>query len=81
MSLTHSLTLRIPFASKDHAQIACSVLAVDREVKPSQSKKSFNVDGSTLVVEIKGSSLKVVRAVSDGLFEMIGVVMDVELNM
>lgn len=45
-------TMRIPFASEKHANIAKQVIDVDRELQPEVVKRTLTVEGNTLVAYV-----------------------------
>ncbi|KAI9440027.1 CTAG/Pcc1 family [Lactarius indigo] len=48
----HKISVRIPFAHSDHANIAKQVIEVDRELQPQAVKRELSVEGDVLVAYI-----------------------------
>ena len=59
-----SRTMRIPFASEKHANIAKQVIEVDRELQPDVVKRTLAVEGNELVAyeqSVHDASAKLTR--------------------
>jgi len=70
----HSLTVRIPFASPKHAEIAKAVIDVDPELQPNAVKRNLTVEGSELVASFKTQTVRLARLTINSFLENIDLV-------
>ncbi|AFR97550.1 hypothetical protein J008_05498 [Cryptococcus neoformans] len=57
----HTVTLKIPFHTSEHAVIARRALDVDREQNGSLVRREMNVEGDILVVNYATTSVRLLR--------------------
>lgn len=57
----HTVTLRVPFQSAEHARIALQVVQVDRELQPRAVKRDLALDGAVLVVTFTTLTVRLAR--------------------
>ncbi|KIM33378.1 hypothetical protein M408DRAFT_61369, partial [Serendipita vermifera MAFF 305830] len=62
-------TIRVPFASKEHATIARDVIAVDRELQAHAVKRSMAIEGDELVTEFKTLTVRLARLTLNAFLE------------
>ncbi|XP_013099125.2 uncharacterized protein LOC106081599 [Stomoxys calcitrans] len=62
-------TLKIPFDSAKHAEIAFRVLKVDQEPKRNFVKKELTLNGSVLEVHLEADQVKSLRTAITSFFE------------
>ncbi|KIJ52592.1 hypothetical protein M422DRAFT_243377 [Sphaerobolus stellatus SS14] len=67
--LWHNVTVKVPFASEDHAKIARDALAVDAELNPGSVKRSLTVEGSHLVAAFSTVTIRLARLSVNSFFE------------
>lgn len=65
----HTVTIRVPFASKEHATIARDVIAVDRELQAHAVKRSMAIEGDELVTEFKTLTVRLARLTLNAFLE------------
>ncbi|KAI8089015.1 CTAG/Pcc1 family [Halteromyces radiatus] len=69
--MEHQLQLEIPFPSSRLASIAMRVLAVDKELKTDQVKRTIQCDDALLKVHFESVSAKMLRVSSNSFLEML----------
>ncbi|KAH8312135.1 hypothetical protein KR044_009514, partial [Drosophila immigrans] len=65
---THS-TLRLPFATPQHAEIAYRVLSVDQEPRRNFVSKTLSLEDNVLVVSFSADQVKNLRTAITSFFE------------
>ncbi|KAG8970581.1 hypothetical protein FRC03_006710 [Tulasnella sp. 419] len=70
----HKLTLRVPFASEAHANIAKRVIDVDKELQADAVKRSMQVEGEVLVVTFYTLTVRLARLTINSFLENIELV-------
>ncbi|GHJ87054.1 hypothetical protein NliqN6_3456 [Naganishia liquefaciens] len=65
----HQTTLRIPFKSAAHADIARRVILVDRELNAHLVERSIVVEGSNLVATYRTATVRLLRLATNGFIE------------
>ncbi|KNC95867.1 uncharacterized protein SPPG_08731 [Spizellomyces punctatus DAOM BR117] len=75
-TLAHTVTINIPFPDTRLATIAQQVLSVDKELKAAECQKEMNVEGTSLVVTIRGVSVRVVRTAVSSFLDFAGLVVN-----
>jgi len=68
--LKYACKMRIKFASEKAARITCQSLNVDAELTPSKVERTLQVDGEYLVVEIRATEIRLLRASVASFFDM-----------
>ena len=68
--LKYVCKLEIRFASERAATLTCQSLQVDEELTPSKVERSMQVRGEFLVVEIRATELRLLRASTASFFDM-----------
>ncbi|GAB5587263.1 hypothetical protein Unana1_02163 [Umbelopsis nana] len=74
MTLGHSLHLEIPFPTPRLAGVAQQALAVDKELKVDQVKRTISAEGPVLKVDFDCSSAKMLRVSTTSFFEFLTMV-------
>jgi EKC/KEOPS complex subunit PCC1/LAGE3 len=69
-----TLLVRIPFPTKELAQMACTSLSPDAEVKPDQVSKTLSVDGNHLLCHFKCTNARTSRVSLNAFFDSLEVV-------
>ncbi|WVQ83270.1 hypothetical protein IAT38_005409 [Cryptococcus sp. DSM 104549] len=57
----HTVSLRIPFRTQDHAVIAHRALDVDREQNGSLVHREMKVEGDTLIINYAAATIRLLR--------------------
>ncbi|KAJ3395863.1 hypothetical protein HDU92_004709 [Lobulomyces angularis] len=70
-SFEYTLTLKIPFPTERLAVIANKVLAVDKELKPNESKRNQKVEDNNLIVIFEAISIRVLRVTSQSFLDFV----------
>jgi len=70
----HSVSVRVPFASREHASIAKQVLEVDPELQPKAVKRSLEVEQEVLVATFSCLTIRLVRLTINSFLENIDLV-------
>ncbi|TBU42363.1 transcription factor Pcc1-domain-containing protein [Dichomitus squalens] len=70
----HNVTMRIPFASEKHANIAKQVIDVDRELQPDVVKRTLSVEGNDLVATFTTLTVRLARLTSNAFLENVDLV-------
>ncbi|KAI0367797.1 Pcc1-domain-containing protein [Pilatotrama ljubarskyi] len=70
----HTITMRIPFASEKHANIAKQVIDVDRELQPEVVKRTLSVEGNTLAATFTTLTVRLARLTSNAFLENVDLV-------
>ncbi|KAL1949516.1 hypothetical protein VTO73DRAFT_8397 [Trametes versicolor] len=70
----HTITMRIPFASEKHANIAKQVIDVDRELQPEVVKRTLTVEENTLVATFTTLTVRLARLTSNAFLENVDLV-------
>ncbi|KAH9903061.1 Pcc1-domain-containing protein [Cubamyces lactineus] len=70
----HTITIRIPFASEKHANIAKQVIDVDRELQPEVVKRTLAVEGNELVATFTTLTVRLARLTSNAFLENVDLV-------
>ncbi|TFK74096.1 Pcc1-domain-containing protein [Pluteus cervinus] len=70
----HKITLRIPFASPNHALIAKQVIEVDAELQPQAVKRELSVDGDVLVGTFTTLTVRLARLTVNAFLENVELV-------
>ena len=63
-------SIEIPFASKRSAQLTLKALEVDEELTPQKVVRSIKVEEERLIVQIKSTELRLLRASVSSFFDM-----------
>ncbi|RPD60114.1 transcription factor Pcc1, partial [Lentinus tigrinus ALCF2SS1-7] len=67
-------TMRIPFASHKHANIAKQVIEVDRELQPDVVKRTLAVEGNELIATFTTLTVRLARLTSNAFLENVDLV-------
>jgi len=70
----HTVTIRVPFASKEHATIAKDVISVDRELQAHAVKRSMIVEGDELVTTFQTLTVRLARLTLNAFLENVELV-------
>jgi len=70
----HSVTIRIPFASSDHASIAKQAIEVDKELQPHAVKRVLTTEDIILVATFTCQTVRLTRLVANSFFENVDLV-------
>lgn len=73
-STWHTVTVRVPFASAQHASIAKQVIEVDRELQPQVVKRTLELDDDVLVATFKTLTVRLARLVVNAYLENVELV-------
>ncbi|KAL1411498.1 hypothetical protein Q8F55_002459 [Vanrija albida] len=73
--LSHSVTLRIPFHTAQHAAHAKRALDVDREVNAGFVERTTKVEGDELVVLVRATSLRLLRLATNSFLSSVELVL------
>jgi len=68
------VTVRIPFASAAHADMARQTLDVDRELQPHAVKRTLTVEGNALVASFSTLTVRLARLTLNSFLENIDLV-------
>ncbi|KDQ14340.1 hypothetical protein BOTBODRAFT_110317 [Botryobasidium botryosum FD-172 SS1] len=70
----HTVTIRIPFLTAEHATIAKRVIDVDRELQPHVVKRTLEVEGETLVCTFETFTVRLARLTTNAFLENVDLV-------
>jgi len=70
----HTITVRIPFSSSDHATIAKRAIEVDRELQPQAVKRTIVVQGDDLIVTFETLTIRLARLTINAFLENVDLV-------
>jgi len=70
----HTVTVRVPFFSHEHALIAKKAIEVDKERQPKVVKRTLEVDGETLVATFSTLTVRLTRLVLNAFLENVELV-------
>ncbi|CAL1716681.1 unnamed protein product [Somion occarium] len=70
----HTVTVRVPFASEQHASIAKQVIEVDRELQPDVVKRTIEVDKNELVATFTTLTVRLARLTVNAFLENVDLV-------
>ncbi|KAI0685516.1 transcription factor Pcc1-domain-containing protein [Cytidiella melzeri] len=70
----HTVTVRVPFASTQHASIAKQVIEVDRELQPHVVKRSIEVEDDVLIATFKTLTVRLARLTVNAYLENVDLV-------
>ncbi|KIY67277.1 transcription factor Pcc1 [Cylindrobasidium torrendii FP15055 ss-10] len=70
----HAVTLEIPFASPDHAEIAKRTIEVDAELQPHAVKRELIVEGNVLIARFHTRTVRLARLTANGFLENVDLV-------
>jgi len=70
----HTITVKIPFASSKHADIARRVLQVDAELQPQFVKKTLTTEGDLLVASFSTLTIRLARLTLNSFLENLDLV-------
>ncbi|QRV74886.1 transcription factor Pcc1 [Ceratobasidium sp. AG-Ba] len=70
----HSITVRIPFISPEHASIAQRTIQVDKELQPHAVKRTLAVEGDVLVATFSTLTLRLARLTLNSFLENVDLV-------
>ncbi|GJE88732.1 CTAG/PCC1 family protein [Phanerochaete sordida] len=73
-STWHTVTVRVPFASPQHASIAKQVIEVDRELQPQVVKRTLALEGDVLVATFTTLTVRLARLVVNAYLENVELV-------
>ncbi|KZV97433.1 Pcc1-domain-containing protein [Exidia glandulosa HHB12029] len=57
----HTVTVRVPFQSPEHASVALNVIGVDNELQPRVVKRTLAVEGNELVATFSTLTVRLAR--------------------
>jgi len=70
----HKISVRIPFANSQHANIAKQVIEVDRELQPQAVKRELSVEGDVLVASFSTLTVRLARLTLNSFLENVDLV-------
>jgi len=70
----HTITVRIPFTSHHHADIAKQAIEVDAELQPRAVRRTLSVEGDDLVVTFETLTIRLARLTVNGFLENVDLV-------
>ncbi|KZP07675.1 Pcc1-domain-containing protein [Athelia psychrophila] len=70
----HTVTVRIPFASGEHATIAKQAIEVDAELQPQAVQRILAVEDDNLVATFKTLTVRLARLTVNGFLENVDLV-------
>ncbi|PCH42194.1 transcription factor Pcc1 [Wolfiporia cocos MD-104 SS10] len=73
-NLWHTVTIRIPFVSGKHANIAKQVIEVDKELQPQAVKRVLSVEDQTLVANFSTMTVRLSRLTVNAFLENVDLV-------
>ena len=69
-AMPFSCTIRVPYATEQSAQMVHDTLSVDAELTPDKVDRAMRVEGKILVIEIRSTEMRLIKAVSSSFFDM-----------
>ena len=69
----YQCTLRINLPNERHAMIIKDCMEVDEELQPLKVSKQFTIAGSTLILEIAATEVRMLRVALSSFFDMVTV--------
>jgi len=73
-STWHTVTVRIPFATSEHATIAKQAIEVDAELQPHAVHRILVVEEDTLIATFKTLTVRLARLTVNGFLENVDLV-------
>ncbi|KAJ6508033.1 CTAG/Pcc1 family [Mycena vitilis] len=70
----HTITIRIPFASAKHAQIAMQTIQVDPELQPQAVKRTLSVENDVLIATFDTLTVRLARLTVNAYLENVDLV-------
>jgi len=70
----HTITIRIPFASAQHARIAMQAIQVDAELQPHAVKRNLSVEEEVLVASFETLTVRLARLTINAFLENVDLV-------
>ncbi|KZS94263.1 transcription factor Pcc1 [Sistotremastrum niveocremeum HHB9708] len=70
----HTLDVRVPFVSNEHAEIARRVIDVDPELQPSSVKRHLKVEDNVLVASFSTLTVRLARLTINSFLENLDLV-------
>jgi len=70
----HTVTVRIPFISSQHATIAKQVIEVDAELQRDAVKRTLTVEGDELIARFETLTIRLARLTVNGFLENVDLV-------
>ncbi|KAG8748094.1 hypothetical protein FRC10_008827 [Ceratobasidium sp. 414] len=70
----HSMAVRVPFLSAEHAYIAQRTIQVDKELQPHAVKRTLTVEGDVLVATFSTLTLRLARLTLNSFLENVDLV-------
>jgi len=70
----HTVTMRVPFVSAEHASIAKQVIEVDPELQPKAVRRTVETEAEVLVVTYACSTVRLIRIVSNAFCENVDLI-------
>ncbi|KAH9928289.1 transcription factor Pcc1-domain-containing protein [Fomitopsis serialis] len=70
----HTVTVRIPFGSEQHASIAKQVIEVDRELQPHAVQRELSIEENVLVATFKTLTVRLSRLTVNAFLENVDLV-------
>jgi len=70
----HTVTIRVPFFSHEHALISKQAIEVDKERQPKVVKRALEVDGDILVATFSTLTVRLARLVINAFLENVDLV-------
>ncbi|KZP00575.1 Pcc1-domain-containing protein [Calocera viscosa TUFC12733] len=71
----HTVIIRVPFSSAEHADIAQRVIDVDKELQPKVVKRTLQVDGTELVATFTTLTVRLARLATNSFLENLDLVL------
>ncbi|KAF7336693.1 hypothetical protein MVEN_02104300 [Mycena venus] len=70
----HTITIRIPFASAKHAEIALQAIQVDAELQPHAVKRTLSVEDDVLIATFDTLTVRLARLTVNAYLENVDLV-------
>jgi len=70
----HTVTIRIPFLTAEHAIIAKRVIEVDKELQPHVVKRTIEVQNDVLVCTLQSFTVRLARLTTNSFLENVELV-------
>jgi EKC/KEOPS complex subunit PCC1/LAGE3 len=70
----HTITIRIPFASAKHAEIALQAIQVDPELQPHAVKRTLSVEDDVLIATFDTLTVRLARLTVNAYLENVDLV-------
>ncbi|WWD21526.1 hypothetical protein CI109_106012 [Kwoniella shandongensis] len=71
----HTVTLRVPFHSPEHARVAQRALEVDREQNGTFVSREIEVEGDVLVVDYAATTVRLLRLATNSFLSSVDLVL------